>query len=387
MRELSSNTNRSAHRLLIKYRRFPIIGLHLALIALSNYCAFWLRFDGQIPAAELALCMAMLPWLLLIRGLLFVPFRLYEGLWRYTSIFDLRNVLAACGLSTLVFYLYVHGYLGLESYPRSIYIIDTLVLIFLTGGVRLSRRLNSVMRHVKNEQKVLIYGAGDAGEMIVRDMISNGAFYHYEPVGFIDDNAQKLRQHIHGVPVLGARENIPKIIQTHRPNVILIAIPSASPALVRELLTMLAPYKIPIKTLPSQDKLQDGRVGVRQMQNLSVEDLLDRLPVGMDLEPVRSFISGQRVLVTGAGGSIGSELCRQIAKYDPEKLILLDKSESALYDMDMELQRSCPELKRVATLADITNSVRLKQVFSEHAPQIVFHAAAYKHVPMMEHHP
>ena len=387
MRESTPIINSRARRMLIKYRRFPILGLHLALIAFSNYSAFWLRFDGDIPADELALCAAMLPWLLLIRGLIFVPFRLYEGLWRYTSIFDLRNVLAACGLSTLVFYLFVHGYLQLEDYPRSIYLVDTLVLIFLAGGVRLSRRLNGVVRHIKNDQKVLIYGAGDAGEMIVRDMISKGALYHYEPVGFIDDDPRKLHQHIHGVPVLGARESIPNIIQTHRPNVILIAIPSASPALVRELLAMLAPYKVPIKTLPREDQLPDGKVRVSQMQNLSVEDLLDRLPVGMDLEPVRRLIKGKRILVTGAGGSIGSELCRQIAGYDPEKLILLDKSESALYDIDMELQRSSPDLARVAALADITNPVRLKQIFSEHAPQILFHAAAYKHVPMMEHHP
>jgi FlaA1/EpsC-like NDP-sugar epimerase len=376
-----------ARGLLIRYRRLPIVGLHLVLIAVSNYAAFWLRFDGAIPASGLSLCYAMMPWLLAIRGLVFIPFRLYEGLWRYTSIFDLRNVLAACGLSTVVFYLFVHGFLRVENYPRSIFIIDTLVLILLTGGVRLSHRLSGVMRPGKNDKKVLIYGAGDAGEMIVRDMISNRAFYHYEPVGFIDDNPQKIRQHIHGVPVLGARDSIPQILQTHRPNEILLAIPSAAPALVRELLATLAPHKIPIKTLPSHDKLRNGEVGVSQMQNLSVEDLLERLPVGMDLKPVMSFISGKKVLVTGAGGSIGAELCRQIAKYEPAELILLDKSESALYDIDMELQRSYPELNRVAALADITNVVRLKQVFSRHAPQILFHAAAYKHVPMMEDHP
>ncbi len=376
-----------ARRLIIKYRRLPLVGFHLALIALSNYFAFWLRFDGVIPPEELARCYAMMPWLLTIRGLIFIPFRLYEGLWRYTSIFELRNILAACGLSTLMFYLFVQGLLGLQNYPRSIFIIDTLVLIFLIGGVRVSRRLSGLLRHIKGHNKVLIYGAGDAGEMIVRDMISNGALYHYDPVGFIDDNPQKLRQHIHGVPVLGARDSISTILQTHSPDEILLAIPSASPALVRELLTILAPYKIPIKTLPSHDKLQNGNVNVSQIQKLSVEDLLERLPVGMDLDLVRSFISGKRVLVTGAGGSIGSELCRQIAGYEPEKLILLDKSESALYDIEMELQRCHPELKPVAALADITNSVRLQQVFFQHAPQIVFHAAAYKHVPMMEHHP
>lgn len=371
---------------LIKYRRLPIVGLHIGLIVLSNYVAFWLRFDGSIPRAQIESFWAMLPWLLTIRGLIFIPFRLYEGLWRYTSILELRNIIAGVGLSTVVFYLIVQQF-SVPDYPRSIYFIDTLVLIFLMGGVRLARRLYLKVRKFKGEKRVLIYGAGDAGEMIVRDMISNGALYHYEPVGFIDDNPQKLRQHIHGVPVLGARESIPKILQTHSPNEILLAIPSALPALVRELLTILAPYKIPIKTLPSHVKLQNDNVGVSQIQKLSVEDLLERLPVGMDLEPVRSFISGKRVLVTGAGGSIGSELCRQIAGYEPQKLILLDKSESALYDIDMELARSFPELQRTAVLADIKNVIPVSEAFERYAPQIVFHAAAYKHVPMMEAHP
>lgn len=371
---------------LIKYRRLPIVGLHIGLIVLSNYVAFWLRFDGLIPRAQIESFWAMLPWLLTIRGLIFIPFRLYEGLWRYTSILELRNIIAGVGLSTVVFYLIVQQF-SVPDYPRSIYFIDTLVLIFLMGGVRLARRLYLKVRKFKGEKRVLIYGAGDAGEMIVRDMISSGALSHYEPVGFIDDNPQKLRQHIHGVPVLGARESIPKILQTHSPNEILLAIPSALPALVRELLTILAPYKIPIKTLPSHVKLQNDNVGVSQIQKLSVEDLLERLPVGMDLEPVRSFISGKRVLVTGAGGSIGSELCRQIAGYEPQKLILLDKSESALYDIDMELARSFPELQRTAVLADIKNVIPVREAFERYAPQIVFHAAAYKHVPMMEAHP
>ncbi|HEX5019472.1 MAG TPA: nucleoside-diphosphate sugar epimerase/dehydratase [Candidatus Binatia bacterium] len=375
------------YQLLIKYRRLPIVALHLGLIALSNYCAFWLRFDGLILREQIENFFTMLPWLLAIRGLIFIPFRLYEGMWRYTSILELRNIIAGVGLSTIVFYLVVHGSLGMQSYPRSIFLIDTLVLICLMGGVRLARRLYVKVPRLNGEKRVLIYGAGDAGEMIVRDMISNGALYHYEPVGFIDDNPKKLHQHIHGVRVLGGRESISKIVQTHSPDELLLAIPSASPALVRELLALLAPYKVPIKTLPSHVKLQNGNVSVGQIHNLSVEDLLERLPVDMDLQPIRSFISGKRVLVTGAGGSIGSELCRQIAGYDPDKLILLDKSESALYDIEMEIARSFPGLQRTAVLADIKNVIPVEEAFELYTPQIVFHAAAYKHVPMMEAHP
>jgi len=174
--------------LIINCRRPLIVGFHILLIMLANYLAFWIRFDGVIPPEALAIMIRMIPWLILIRGLIFIPFRLYEGLWRYTSILELRNIIAGVGLSTVVFYLIVHQSLGLQDYPRSIFFIDTLVLIFLMGGVRLSRRLYLMVRKVNGDKKVLIYGAGDAGEMIVRDMISNGALYHYKPVGFVDDN-------------------------------------------------------------------------------------------------------------------------------------------------------------------------------------------------------
>jgi FlaA1/EpsC-like NDP-sugar epimerase len=244
-----------------------------------------------------------------------------------------------------------------------------------------------VAHRFKGERKVLIYGAGDAAEMIVRDMKNNGAMYRYDPIGFIDDNPAKVGQHIHGVPVLGSRHNMAKIVETYKPDEFLLAIPSASAAQIRRMLNDVTAFKGPIKTLPTLDKLRNDRVGVNQIQNLSIEDLLDRLPVGLDLRPVNDLVRGKSVLITGAGGSIGSELTRQIARYRPARLILLDNAESALYDISMELKRSWPELHQVAVLADIKNIGSLEKTFSDHKPQIVFHAAAYKHVPMVEDYP
>jgi FlaA1/EpsC-like NDP-sugar epimerase len=376
-----------AKAIAMKLRRPLIVGFHILMIVLANYLAFWLRFDGVIPNESLALMIKMLPWLIVIRGLMFVPLQLYKGLWRYTGIWDLRNVIIGVIGSTIVFYVVVHWGYALKGYPRSIFIIDSLLLIFFMGGSRLAHRLHAGLNRASAGKQVLIYGAGDAGEMIVRAIRNNGAVYDYQPIGFIDDNPNKVGQRIHGVPVLGRRDRLPKILQTHQVDEVLLAIPSASAALIRQIVTVLEPFKVSIKTLPNLGRLKNGEVGLSQIQTLSVEDLLDRLPVGLDIGPVQDLVKDKKILVTGAGGSIGSELIRQIAKYQPARLILLDKSEGALYDIDMELQRSFPDLKRSAVLADIKNMNPLEQVFVQEAPQIIFHAAAYKHVPMMEKHP
>ena len=377
----------SMQTILLKFHRPLVVGFHIVLIALANYLAFWIRFDGVIPDQELALMIEMMPWLILIRGLTFVPLKLYQGLWRYTGIWDLRNVIVGVTVGTVIFYVVVHWGFDVKKYPLSIFIIDSLLLIFFMGGSRLARRLYSGIRQGNRGKQVLIYGAGDAGEMVVRDIKNHGALYDYHPLAFIDDNPNKVGQRIHGVPVLGQRDKMPEILQAYEVDEVLLAIPSASASLIRQILTVLEPFKVPIKTLPTLGNLKNGKVGLSQIQDLSVEDLLDRLPVGLDFGPVQDLVKNKRILITGAGGSIGSELSRQIAKYEPARLILLDKSESALYDIDMELQRSFPDLKRTVVLADIKNVNPLEQVFVREAPQIIFHAAAYKHVPMMEHHP
>jgi FlaA1/EpsC-like NDP-sugar epimerase len=328
----------------------------------------------------------MLPWLIVIRGLNFLPLRLYQGMWRYTGIWDLRNVIFGVGLSSVLFFILARGIFGIAEYPLSVFVLDGLLLIFMMGGSRLAWRLYHGTRRGSGRQ-VLIYGAGDAGEMIVREMKNNGGGRdNYQPIGFLDDNRAKVGQRIHGVPVVGTGEQIQEILRARRPDEVLLAIPSAGPSLIRRVLTALEPYKIPIRTLPTAVK-NSHTVGIRQIQDLSTEDLLERLPVDLDLGPVEELVRGKTILITGAGGSIGSELCRQLAQYNPARLVLLDQSESPLYDIEMELQRSRPEINRVAVLADIKNSRVLKQVFGRERPEIVFHAAAYKHVPMMEDHP
>jgi FlaA1/EpsC-like NDP-sugar epimerase len=373
--------------ILIKYRRIPIVAFHMALIVLANYLAFWIRFDGVVPAREREIMLRMIPWLMLIRGLTFVPSQLYKGLWRYTGIWDLQNVIAGVVGSTVLFYITVHWIFSIRNYPLSIFIIDSLLLIFFMGGSRLARRLVSGVRRTKQGRRLLIYGAGDAGEMIVRDIRNNSSFYGYQPIGFVDDDQKKLGRRIHGVQVLGTRENLPRIITVEKPDEVVIAIPTFKPAMVREVVKILEPFKIPIRTLPRLSDLRNGNVGAKHIRDLAIEDLLDRAPVGLDLEPVRALVKGKRILITGAGGSIGSELSRQIAKYQPEQLIILDNGESALYDINMELEGSLPAVERLAILADIRDGRAIEEIFASHAPQIIFHAAAYKHVPMMETHP
>jgi FlaA1/EpsC-like NDP-sugar epimerase len=374
-------------RKLLKYRHIPIIAFQLALIGLSNYLAFWLRFDGQIPLTEKKLWLDLLPWLILIRGFVFVPCRLYSGLWRYSGLWDLRNIVLGVLLSTIVFYALVHRGLGIESYPRSIFFIDTLLLIFLLGGSRMSRRFYNALPGFSRRKRVLIYGAGDTGEMIVRDMRSHTKLYHYRPVGFIDDDPNKVGDRIHGVQVLGTRKNLQDIVAKTKAQEVIITIPSADRRDRARVRQVPERHNIAVKTVPNLREINDGRVSLRQMRNLTSEDLLERDPLGSDAEPLRRLIKGRRILVTGAAGSIGSELCRQIATYEPESLVLLDKSEGGLFAIDTEIGQKHPSLKKSAALVDIKHTNPLREIFSQFAPQIVVHAAAYKHVPMMEFHP
>ena len=211
-------------KVIYRHRRLLVISIQAVLVILANYLAFWLRFDGRIADQYIVMWAQMLPWLLMIRGIAFVRFRLYEGLWRYASIEDLRNIIVGVLTSTLLFYAVVRWGFVLTAYPRSIFIVDSLLLIVFLGGIRLARRIYRDLGHLEREKRILIYGAGDAGEMIVRDM-KNNPLYEYEPIGFVDDDPTKVGMRIHGVRVLGTGQDLAKIMAREQPHEVLVAIP------------------------------------------------------------------------------------------------------------------------------------------------------------------
>jgi FlaA1/EpsC-like NDP-sugar epimerase/lipopolysaccharide/colanic/teichoic acid biosynthesis glycosyltransferase len=373
-------------QLLTKYRRPIIITLDLALIVLAYYLAFWLRFDGHIPSDATQIFHKTLPGLLVIRGIAFMVFRLNEGLWRYMSIWDLKKITGGVLAGTLAFYGFVRLGFGITGYPRSIFIIDSILLVGFLCGIRLAVRLFRERKILRKTKRVLIIGAGDAGENIVREMQTHSTS-SYTPIGFVDDDVSKVGKRIHGVKVLGTRQDLSSILHTQKPEEVLVALPGTNSAILREITAMLAPFNVRIKTLPNLGDILEGKVTISQIRDLAIEDLLQRPPVGLDPQPVRNLIDGKRVLVTGAGGSIGSELCRQIVALAPKSIILYERHENSLYAISGELTDQGNSGVIHEVLGDIMDVPRLHETFKTYRPEIIFHAAAHKHVPLMEVNP
>ncbi|MBI2069103.1 MAG: polysaccharide biosynthesis protein [Elusimicrobia bacterium] len=368
-------------------RRTIIILSHLSVVVISNLFAFYLRFDGNLPNHYWELFVSSLPYLILIRGFIFFLFRLYGGIWQYPSVQDFLSIITAVSASTLVFFLAVKFLLGLEGYPISIFIMDSLVLTILVGTLRLTKKVYRYAVGRKGQKPLLIYGAGDAGEAVVRD-IHNDPSSVYDPIGFIDDNAVKRGAHIRGVPILGTRADLEKILEDCKPVEILIAMPSVSPQQLRSIVKTLQPYSIRIKILPGLRAVLEGRVLFNQARDIVVEDLLSRQPVMMkDDEGLKKYLKGKVVLVTGAGGSIGSELSRQIASYKPGRLLILDRYENNIFWLSQDIKTQFPELVTECLIGDVVDSQRIDEIFERYRPQVVFHAAAHKHVSLMEDNP
>ena len=366
----------------------------LASDAVSTVFAYWfayiLRFNFSIPEINLKVFFATLPVLLLIRVFCFYFFKLYSGVWRYASMNDLLRILKATVLSSFLFFVYVGLVYQLIDFPRSVFIIDWFIIVCLVGGsrflYRLFREFYPAGGAIKEKKKVIIVGAGRAGEMLLREMRQNSRI-GYEPVGFLDDNTSKKGMRIHGLPVLGKIDDLEKIVDKKQVQEAIIAIPTLPGKEMRRIMQLCENAGIPCKTVPAISDILNGSVHVNQIRQISIEDLLGREHVELNERQIREYLTGKRVLVTGAAGSIGSELCRQIMKMEPEKLILYERVENEIYRIDKEFSQAFAERPYEMVLGDILDTQRLEWAMDTFKPQVVFHAAAYKHVPIMESHP
>jgi FlaA1/EpsC-like NDP-sugar epimerase len=378
---------------LVGYRFLLISAYNLFTIVTSVLSAFLLRFDFAIPKGDMIHLYLALPAACVLKLTIFQMANLQRGWWRYVGVADLLRVLIANVLSSSAFAIAMIGIAG-RPFPRSIFFIDFLVCFVLTGGGRFAVRIynEALVREVgKGKNKgVLIYGAGRAGLMLVREIRSNPSL-GYDLRGFLDDDEGKLGGALLGVPVLGRGRDLPVIAQRlnngrKRVEEIIIAMPSASGREMREALANCRSAHIPCRTLPGMGELLTGKVLTTQIRNPSVGDLLGRLPVRLEEDTIRAHIVGKTVLVTGAAGSIGSEICRQVAEFGPERLIALDQAESALFHIDRELTDKFPTLRVTPEIADIRSRARLDHLLGKTHVDSIFHAAAYKHVPLMEAH-
>lgn len=373
-------------RPVVTSRRASVLLADALLAVAANYLAFWLRFDGTIPAAYWMLWLQTVPCLVLIRGVTFTSFHLYDSVWQYVGLRDLRAIAISVSVSSVVFCLLIRGVLELRAYPRSVFVTDLVLMVFLMGAVRVSWRLGREYRANARTRSVLIFGAGDAGEAMVREIL-NGGEHGYRPVGFVDDDPAKVGQRIHGVPVLGTRADLPRIIAETNPSEVLVAIARATPQMLRQVVKALESYKLPIKAVPHLRDMLDGRARLHEVRDLAAADLLGRAPLGLDVETAKHLVEGKRVLVTGAGGTIGSELSRQIAGLGPKSLVLFERYENALWAVERSVAGLTPGGTVYSVIADVTDQQRVDEVLAEYRPQLILHAAAHKHVPLMELNP
>ncbi|MHB0987054.1 MAG: polysaccharide biosynthesis protein [Bellilinea sp.] len=373
--------------------RYILIG-DLALIPIAVLGTFVLRFElGPLFFQYLPFTYWMIGVALVVKPVVYYFFGLYRRLWLYASIQELKLITAAVttasvGLALAMLLLYTLNII--DSYLRSVFVIDWLLSLVAVGGLRFTLRLIAEMRQNQmaglantRAKRVLVVGAGDAGAMVVRELQKNPQL-NLIPVGFLDDNPTKLRQQIHGVPIVGTITDLDRMLDRLRVNEVIIAIPSAPGRVVRTVADIARLKAIPFRTMPGIYELLGGKVSVSRLREVDISDLLRRQPTRIRDEKVGLVLSGKVVLVTGAGGSIGRELCRQIARWGPDELIMLGHGENSIFDALLELKEAFPSLIIHPVIADIRDPMRLNNVFAQFRPQVVYHTAAHKHVSLME---
>jgi FlaA1/EpsC-like NDP-sugar epimerase len=371
---------------------------HLMLFAFSYAAAFALRFDALLPGVEVDRLLVTLPWLLALRLLSFQLFHLYEGLWRYVSVRDVMELVKAVSLSSGIFAVGVLVF-GEQGFPRSVLVLDWMLCVGLSGGLRIASRLALERRPSPNGQeanaqkngsngdhkRAIVVGAGDVGEALLRE-INRGAL-PYRVMALVDDDPRIQGRRLHGVRVAGTIDDLGRLCDAFDAREVLLAIADVSLPNRQRIVEQCRYAGAHLLSVPGVSELLNGRAGVGQLKDVRFEELLGRSAVGTELERLREALHGRRVLVTGAAGSIGSELARQIAAFGPELVVLFDQAESDLYFTYVELRERFPDLKFQAVVGDILDEARVRQTMREYRPELVYHAAAYKHVPLMEGQP
>ena len=376
---------------LLRYRLFLVILIQLVLVIASYVASFVLRLDLDFMQVPFEIILRTLPILILVRLISLSIFRLHQGMWRYVSVVDLTQIIKATTVSSVAFTLIMLFIFGVQGFPRSVFLIDWAGNIFLLSGIRLAVRLARQQFMIKNEvtdrfQRLLIVGAGDAGAALCAQALTTPAF-RYVPAAFVDDDPSNVGTSILGVPVAGHSNNLAEVVREYRIDFVVITMPTSTPTRLRELVDACQRENIPFRVLPATSDIIDGTVSISRIREVNPIDLMGRQPAKLDQDLIKRFIEGKRILVTGAAGSVGSELVRQISVNRPELLILVDRAENALFFLESEIGARFPDIPFVAQVCDIVDQEELADLMRNHRPQVVFHAAAHKHVPLLERAP
>lgn len=371
-------------------QKFLLLSIDIIFINIALILAFLLRYDFAIGDKSTVIKSISI-YLSVINIIFLAVFNQYSMIIRFATVDDLLKILAAQLLSTGFFFILNIIVLKISIF-RSFYFAYLAISIILLGASRVSVRVferihSTFFGHSGIGKRVLIIGAGQAGAMTIKELKKN-AFLQKTPVAIVDDNVSKLGQRVNGVPILGTTQDIARVCEEANVSEVIISMPSASKSKLKEIVNLCKQTNCKIKTLPGLSELIDGRVDIKRMRDVRIEDLLGRDPVCIDNYNIKSLINDRVVLVTGGGGSIGSELCRQVAQYKPKKLLILDIYENGAYDIQQELKRKYKdELDHEVVIASVRDENRMRRVFERYQPNIIFHAAAHKHVPIMEENP
>jgi len=368
---------------------------------LAIFGAYILRFEFILAQRHFNEIGLIIYWLIPLKLAIFYSFGLYRRMWRYSSLNDLWFLALATALSSLLTVDIVLYFYPFEGFSRAVFLLDAIITFIITGGFRILirsyNRFNPgsmnfptlrMTRRIKTGdiKSVLIIGAGGSGEKILREILDNPTI-GYKVVGFLDDNPGKIGSYLHGVPVLGTVDDLPGMSNQHKLDQVIISTPSATGPEMRRIVDICKSCGVACKTLPGIGQLLDNKVSIKALRDVNYEDLLGRPPVQLDTTSIQSYLAGKRILVTGAGGSIGSELCRQLIRFEPEKIVLVDAGEANLYGIQMMLRHELNFEAFQAVLAGVQNKELMEDVFRSYRPDVVFHAAAYKHVPLLERNP